>query len=95
MIARDKGLQAVIQWGPNDQKRREKVAQTLRDNFFDQIKFRHTEFYALTQQQLVEEDESFEKETGMNRFVCKYLIFNDVDVITKKYYNYFDNPCSF
>lgn len=67
MIAREKGLRAVIQWGPNDEKRRENVAQTLRDNFLNQLKFRHTEFYALTQKQLVKEDESFEKETGMNR----------------------------
>ena len=67
MIAREKGLRAVIQWGPNEEKRRENVAQTLRDNFLNQLKFRHTEFYALTQRQLVKEDESFEKETGMNR----------------------------
>ena len=68
MVARDSTLKAVLEWGPDDPKRRQKAIQKIKDNFLNQLKYAHVSFYAMTQEQLQAEDVSFEKETGKNRW---------------------------
>ena len=68
LVARDKSLKAVVEWGPDDDRRRKKAIQSLKDNFLNHLKFAHVAFYALTRQQLRAEDDSFEVETGKNRW---------------------------
>ena len=73
MVGRDKGLRAVIEWGPNDYRRRGQVIEVLKEHFEGKMKFSHAQFYAVTQDQLEKEDFSFEAETGKNRFLCMFV----------------------
>ena len=79
MVGRDKGLRAVIEWGPNDYRRRGQVIEVLKEHFEGKMKFSHAQFYAVTQDQLEKEDFSFEAETGKNRFLRMFVFDSLLD----------------